>query len=93
MNRVGLSIALILTVAFVVVFGLYPGLDLAIAAVFWDPPTRLFLWGANQLLDFLRSGDRKTYPIFCNLQPEPGPPHGASEPIGKATEFFPNLPA
>jgi lipid A 4'-phosphatase len=42
MNRIGLFIALGLVAAFVVVFGLYPQLDLVVAGWFYDPVARDF---------------------------------------------------
>ncbi len=42
MNRIGLAIALALTAAFVVVFTLYPRLDLVVAGWFYDPVARDF---------------------------------------------------
>jgi lipid A 4'-phosphatase len=54
MNRLGLLVALALTAVFVAVFGLYPGLDLAIARIFRDPATGLFLWATAPFLAFLR---------------------------------------
>lgn len=42
MNRAGLSIALALAAAFVVVFGLYPRLDLVVAGWFYDSAARDF---------------------------------------------------
>ncbi len=42
MNRTGLYIALALSLAFVVVFGSHPELDLKVAAWFYDPTTKTF---------------------------------------------------
>jgi lipid A 4'-phosphatase len=42
MNRTGLFIALALTIVIGVLFGVYPELDLKLAALFYDPATRTF---------------------------------------------------
>jgi membrane-associated PAP2 superfamily phosphatase len=42
MNRTGLLIALALTLVIELLFGLYPELDLKLAALFYDPETRSF---------------------------------------------------
>src|SRR5689334_11903700 len=42
MNRTGLFIALSLAVTIGLVFGIYPELDLKLAALFYDPATRSF---------------------------------------------------
>jgi len=42
MNRTGLFIALALTIVIGLLFGIYPELDLKLAALFYDPATRLF---------------------------------------------------
>src|SRR6202035_1303642 len=42
MNRTGLLIALALTLVIGLLFGLYPELDLKLAALFYDPATRSF---------------------------------------------------
>jgi membrane-associated PAP2 superfamily phosphatase len=42
MNRTGLLIALALTIVIGVVFGVYPELDLKLAALFYDPATQTF---------------------------------------------------
>jgi len=54
MNRTGLLIALGLAAVSVVVFGLFPGLDLAVARIFFDPETKTFPVRANGLASFLR---------------------------------------
>src|ERR1700753_2641348 len=51
MNRTGLFIALSLALVLGILFGIYPDLDLKLAALFYDPPTRNFplkfdWWGA-----------------------------------------------
>ncbi|WP_438887867.1 hypothetical protein, partial [Bacillus cereus group sp. Bc248] len=42
MNRIGLFIALALSVIFGLLFGLYPELDLKVAAFFYDATTKTF---------------------------------------------------
>ena len=42
MNRTGLLIALALALVIGLLFGIYPELDLKLAALFYDPPTRSF---------------------------------------------------
>ena len=42
MNRTGLFIALSLALVIGVLFGVYPELDLKLAALFYDPHTRSF---------------------------------------------------
>jgi lipid A 4'-phosphatase len=42
MNRTGLFIALALTIVIALLFGVYPELDLKLAALFYDPATRTF---------------------------------------------------
>jgi lipid A 4'-phosphatase len=56
MNRTGLFIAL--GIAFVVglVFGIYPELDLKLAALFYDPATKSFPLKQNTLAAFARDG-------------------------------------
>jgi len=54
MNRIGLFIALALSLVFVVVFGLHPELDLKVAAWFYDPVTRSFPVKGDGLANFLR---------------------------------------
>jgi len=45
MNRTGLYIALALTLVFGLIFTLFPSLDLKIAALFYDPKTRIWPMG------------------------------------------------
>lgn len=54
MNRTGLLIALGLTAAFVVVFSLYPRLDLVVAGWFYDPAAKTFPLKLSPLAAFLR---------------------------------------
>ena len=54
MNRAGLFVALAVAAVAVAVFALFPGLDLAVAGSFRDQTVRLFLWSANDLLEFIR---------------------------------------
>jgi lipid A 4'-phosphatase len=54
MNRVGLFIALGLAALAMVVFGLFPGLDLALARAFFDPVTGTFPWQYSGFAAFLR---------------------------------------
>ena len=56
MNRTGLLIALGLGAVSVLLFALFPGLDLAIASAFFDPETGTFPWAANGFASFLRDG-------------------------------------
>src|ERR1700760_898069 len=42
MNRTGLFIALSITIVIGLLFGIYPELDLKLAALFYDPATRIF---------------------------------------------------
>src|SRR5262249_40125487 len=42
MNRTGLFIALSLALVLGILFGIYPDLDLKLAALFYDPQTRTF---------------------------------------------------
>jgi membrane-associated PAP2 superfamily phosphatase len=54
MNRTGLFIALSLALIIGVVFGLYPELDLKLAALFFDPQTRSFPLKASAWAAFAR---------------------------------------
>jgi len=54
MNRTGLLIALGLTALAVVIFALFPGLDLALARRFFDPQTGTFPMAANRTAGLLR---------------------------------------
>jgi len=54
MNRTGLLIALAVAVLAGLVFGLYPELDLAIAALFFNPATKRFISTAHPWLGLLR---------------------------------------
>jgi lipid A 4'-phosphatase len=54
MNRTGLFIALTLSLAFVVVFGLYPELDLTVASYFFDPASQSFPVKSGLLASFAR---------------------------------------
>jgi lipid A 4'-phosphatase len=54
MNRTGLLIALALCAAFVVVFGLYPRLDLVVAGWFYDPVTKSFPIKQSAFAAFVR---------------------------------------
>ncbi len=54
MNRTGLLIALAIAVVTGLLFGLYPELDLKLAALFFDPKTGRFLQTANPELIWLR---------------------------------------
>ncbi|MBV9559914.1 MAG: phosphatase PAP2 family protein [Bradyrhizobium sp.] len=56
MNRTGLFIALSLALVIGVVFGLYPELDLKLAALFYDPASRTFPWKQNELAQIARDG-------------------------------------
>jgi lipid A 4'-phosphatase len=56
MNRTGLIIALSLTLVVGLLFGIYPELDLRIAAWFYDPPTRTFPLKLNALAAIARDG-------------------------------------
>jgi hypothetical protein len=55
MNRTGLLIALSVTAIFVVVYALFPQLDLVAARLFYDPVTRTFPASFNRTLEFLRN--------------------------------------
>jgi membrane-associated PAP2 superfamily phosphatase len=54
MGRAGLCIALVLALAFVVVFGLYPELDLTVASYFYNPVSRSFPVKDGSLAAFAR---------------------------------------
>jgi membrane-associated PAP2 superfamily phosphatase len=54
MNRTGLFIALALAFVIGLLFGIYPELDLKLAALFYDPATRSFPLKANWLASFAR---------------------------------------
>jgi lipid A 4'-phosphatase len=54
MNRTGLFIALSLALVIGLTFGLYPELDLKLAALFYDPATRSFPLKLNDLAAFAR---------------------------------------
>ncbi|WP_322514654.1 phosphatase PAP2 family protein [Rhodopseudomonas palustris] len=55
MNRTGLHIALALFAAIGLVFGLFPGLDLWLSGLFYDPATKTFPMRADQELEFVRN--------------------------------------
>jgi membrane-associated PAP2 superfamily phosphatase len=54
MNRTGLLIALGLAALAVLIFALFPGLDLALARVFFDPQSGTFPMAANETAGFWR---------------------------------------
>jgi len=56
MNRTGLFIALSLTLVIGLLFGIYPELDLKLAALFYDPPTRSFPLKFNWIASWARDG-------------------------------------
>ena len=56
MNRTGLFIALVLALAVGLVFGIYPELDLRLAALFYDSATKSFPLKLNTLAAFARDG-------------------------------------
>jgi lipid A 4'-phosphatase len=56
MNRTGLFIALALALIIGLVFGLYPELDLKLAAMFYDPQTHSFPLKSDALAAFARDG-------------------------------------
>jgi lipid A 4'-phosphatase len=56
MNRTGLFIALALTLVIGLVFGIYPELDLRLAALFYDSATKTFPLKLNTLAAFARDG-------------------------------------
>lgn len=56
MNRTGLFIALSLALVIGIVFGIYPELDLKLAALFYDPQTRNFPLKFDRWAAFARDG-------------------------------------
>src|SRR5271165_83680 len=56
MNRTGLFIALALALVIGLVFGIYPELDLKLAALFYDPEARTFPLKQEWLASFARNG-------------------------------------
>src|SRR5258708_39363970 len=56
MNRTGLFIALSLALVIGLLFGVYPELDLKLAALFYDAPTRSFPLKLNTLAAIARDG-------------------------------------
>jgi lipid A 4'-phosphatase len=54
MNRTGLAIALALALVIGLLFGLYPELDLKLAALFYDPATKSFPLKANAIASWAR---------------------------------------
>ena len=56
MNRTGLFIALSLALAIGLVFGIFPELDLKLASLFYDAPTRSFPLKLNWLAAYARDG-------------------------------------
>ena len=56
MNRTGLFIALALALVIGLTFGIYPELDLKLAALFYDPATRSFPLKSNEVASFARDG-------------------------------------
>jgi membrane-associated PAP2 superfamily phosphatase len=56
MNRTGLFIALSLALVIGLVFGIFPELDLKLASLFYDAPTRSFPLKLNSLAAFARDG-------------------------------------
>jgi lipid A 4'-phosphatase len=56
MNRTGLFIALALALVVGVLFGIYPELDLKLAALFYDAPTGSFPLKLNRLAELARDG-------------------------------------
>jgi membrane-associated PAP2 superfamily phosphatase len=56
MNRTGLFIALSLALVIGLVFGIYPELDLKLAALFYDPQAQSFPLKSNHLASFARDG-------------------------------------
>jgi len=56
MNRTGLFIALALALVIGLVFGIYPELDLRLAALFYDSATKSFPLKVNTLAAFARDG-------------------------------------
>jgi membrane-associated PAP2 superfamily phosphatase len=56
MNRTGLFIALALALVIGIVFGIYPELDLKLAALFYDPAVRIFPLKQDWLASVARDG-------------------------------------
>jgi membrane-associated PAP2 superfamily phosphatase len=56
MNRTGLIIALVLALGVGLLFGIYPELDLKLAALFYDTPTHSFPLKSNALAVIARDG-------------------------------------
>jgi lipid A 4'-phosphatase len=56
MNRTGLFVALSLALVIGLVFGIFPELDLKLAALFYDAPTRSFPLKLNWLAEVARDG-------------------------------------
>ena len=56
MNRTGLFIALALALVVGLLFGIYPELDLKLAALFYDPATKSFPLKLNALAAIARDG-------------------------------------
>src|SRR3954464_15290182 len=56
MNRTGLVIALGLSLAIGLLFGIFPELDLKLAALFFDPASGTFPFKQNGLAAFARDG-------------------------------------
>ena len=56
MNRTGLFIALALSLAVCGLFGIYPELDLQLAALFYDAPSKSFPLKLNGLAMIARDG-------------------------------------
>lgn len=56
MNRTGLYIALGLSLVLGLLFGIYPELDLKLAALFYDPANASFPLKQNELAEFARDG-------------------------------------
>jgi lipid A 4'-phosphatase len=54
MNRTGLFIALALTIVIALLFGIYPELDLKLAALFYDPATQSFPLKLDEAAAFAR---------------------------------------
>src|SRR3977135_3037410 len=54
MNRTGLFIALGLTLVIGLLFGIYPELDLKLAALFYDPATKSFPLKSNTMVAIAR---------------------------------------
>src|SRR5260221_4853412 len=55
MNLTGLFVALGLTAVAVLIFALFPGLDLALTQLFYDPATATFPVSMNETASFLRT--------------------------------------